>query len=204
FFDFLATGGLQFRPAAGRIDAGDPNLDGISQAQSRLLAVDQRHLGPVQLLAPAGKPPRGKHPLVDVAELAAEGDEGAGPDHAGDLAFELGVWAALAELALAQVGGADVDGTPLHLHRLALTGRAVGGDLADLGQARRLLPLPQRRQQGPVPDPVGVAPYRRGEVGVGSAAEAGVAAVALAVDGLLEGAEHERCIRLAAVPAPRG
>ena len=31
-----------------------------------------------------------------------------------------------------------------------------------------------------------------------------MAAVALAVGGLLEGAEHERCIRLAAVPAPRG
>ena len=31
-----------------------------------------------------------------------------------------------------------------------------------------------------------------------------MAAVALAVVGLLEGSEHERCIRLAAVPAPRG
>ena len=31
-----------------------------------------------------------------------------------------------------------------------------------------------------------------------------MAAVALAVGGLFEGAEHERCIRLAAVPAPRG
>ena len=51
---------------------------------------------------------------------------------------------------------------------------------------------------------VGIAPDRRGEVAVGGAAEPGVAAVALAVGGLLEGAEHERCIRLAAVPAPRG
>ena len=53
-------------------------------------------------------------------------------------------------------------------------------------------------------DQVRVAADRRGEMGVGGAAEPGVAAVSLAVGGLFEGTKHERCIRLAAVPAPRG
>ena len=80
---------------------------------------------------------------------------------------------------------------------------AVPGHLARLGRPRRLLPLPQRRQQRPVDEQVGIAADRRGEVAVGGAAEAGVAAVAVAVGGLHQGTEHERCIRLAAVPAPR-
>ena len=87
--------------------------------------------------------------------------------------------------------------------RLALALAAVPGHLARLGRPRRLLPLAQRRQQRPVHEQVGVAPDRRGEVAVGRAAEAGMTAVAVAVGGLLQGTEHERCIRLPAVPAPR-
>ena len=89
------------------------------------------------------------------------------------------------------------------LRRLALALAAVAGHLARLGRPRRLLPLAQRRQQSPVDDEVRVAADRRGEVAVGGAAEAGMAAVAVAVGGLYQGTEHERCIRLAAVPAPR-
>ena len=117
-----------------------------------LAAPAQRHLGAVELVALAGQRPRRQHPLVDVAELAAEGDEGAGPDHPGDLALEDRVEAALAELALEQVGGADVVGAALDLGRLALAGRGVGGGVAAVAQRRRLLPLPQRRQQRPVDD----------------------------------------------------
>ncbi len=52
-------------------------------------------------------------------------------------------------------------------------------------------------------DQVRVAADRRGEMAVGGAAEPGVTAVALAVGGLFEGTQHERCIRVAAVPASR-
>jgi len=53
-----------------------------------------------------------------------------------------------------------------------------------------------------VDDQVGIAADRRGEVAIGGAAQSGMAAVALAVGGLFEGSQHERCICPAAVPAP--
>src|SRR5262249_46861855 len=158
----------------------------------------QRRLGRVQLEVVAGHPPGRQEALVDVPELAAEGDEGTGADHPRDLAGEGGLLAALGPLALEQEGGADVLGVALDPHRLALELAAAQGDAARLRPPRRLLPLAERRQQRPVYDEVGIAPDRRGEVTVGGAAEAGVAAVALAVVGLLERSEHEGCIRLAA------
>ena len=63
-------------------------------------------------------------------------------------------------------------------------------------------PAPSADEQGPVGDEVRIAADRRGEVRVGGAAEPGVAEVAVAVVGLLQRAQHERCIRLAAVAAP--
>ncbi len=147
--------------------------------------------------------PRREETLVDVAQLAAEGDEGPGADRPRDLTPEGRLGAALGQLALEQVGGADVVGVALDPRRLALALAAVPGHLARLGGPRRLLPLAQGRQQRPVHEQVGVAADRRGEVTVGGAAQSGVAAVAVAVGGLHQGAEHERCIRLAAMSAPR-
>src|SRR5205085_930141 len=80
------------------------------------------------------------------------------------------------ELSLEQVGSANVVGGTLDAHRLPLLLAAAPGRLAGLGQARRLLPLVQRRQQRAMHDEGRIAADRRGEVAGAGTAEPGVTA----------------------------
>src|SRR6476619_1671699 len=219
FFPFLAIHRLQLDSTACCFNPTHP--DGYRIAEPQLatgLLADQRRLALVQLEALSPTQAAGRQEaLVNIAELAAEADEGAGADQPRNLAREdeccidhamrgrcsVRSCASLAQLALEQESGADVVGPPLDAHRLALTLAAVPGSLARFGSARCQLALAQRSQQGTVDDEVRVAPDRRGEMTVGGAAEPGVAAVALAVLSLFEGTQHKRCIRGATVPASR-
>ena len=103
--------------------------------------------------------------------------------------------AALEELRLEQPGEADVVGEVLDLGRLALAGRGVLGEVAQvLGQ--RLVGDAELAEERAVDDQVRVTADRAREMAVGRAREAGVAEVARVVAGLLERPEYERGERL--------
>src|SRR4051812_8183727 len=92
FLSFLAIGGLPVAAPARRLDLVDRDADLVAAPDSASgLAADQGGLQLVQLEALAAQPAGRQEALVDVAELAAEGDKGAGADHAGHLAGELTV-----------------------------------------------------------------------------------------------------------------
>src|SRR4051794_34333203 len=104
-------GRLEVDPAPGRFDPGDPHAHGAAHPDPapRGLA-DQRRLGLVEREEVLAAQAAGRQEsLEDVAELAAEGDEGSRADHPGHLAGEaLLAVAVLAQLALEQESRADV------------------------------------------------------------------------------------------------
>ena len=195
----------QVDPAARRLDAVDADPDRVAHADRRPLAgADQHRLGRVELVAlAAADQPRRQEPLVDVGHRPAEADEGAAADHSRNLAVEAASRGRASNSSRRSRKAAQTS-SPVRSALAESRSRSeqcTAASAMQLGAGRVLLGADQR-QQRPVGDQVGVAADRRGEVGVGGAAEAGVAEVRLAVVGLLHGSEHERCIRLAAVAAP--
>src|SRR5580765_4858320 len=103
-------------------------------------------------------------------EDAAEADEQSGRDHAGDLPRPRLVPAPVEELRLEQPGEADVVGEVLQLGRLALAGRCVFCQVAQMLR-ERLVGGSELAKQCAVDDEVGVAPDRAREMGVRRARE---------------------------------
>src|SRR5262245_60409363 len=113
----------QVDAAARRVDPLDADRDRIPEPdRGAPLEADQHRLGLIELVAlTAADPARRQEAFVDVGELAGEANEGAGPDHAGDLALERSLRAGVEQLPLEQERGADRVGVALNASRLPLS-----------------------------------------------------------------------------------
>ncbi len=129
----------------------------------------------VELPPVAAQAPDGHEPL----EPVAEGHEGAGADHPGDLPLPLLVPGALGvALALEQEAARHAVGVALDRQRVALARRRPQPRVLEPVGARRLLARALGGEQRAVAHEVGVAADGRREVAVAGEREAGVPQVA--------------------------
>ena len=133
----------------------------------------------VEIESVVAQQPHGQQSLIHVPELAPEAHERSRADHAGDLALEAAPPARLEQLTPEQEGPADAIGVALDRRSLALTLGAAPAGISHRPGVGLVLSRPDRGQERAVDDEVRVAADRRGEVGVGRAAQPGVAEVAL-------------------------
>src|SRR6266498_2702269 len=194
----------QVHASARRIHGVHADADRVPKAQcASAPPADQRRLGLVQVESLPAQQPHWQQALVDVGELAAEAHECPGADHPGHLSLEASLPARFEQLPPEQERRAHPIGVALDRDCLPLALGASPRGLPDPLWLGFLLSRSDREQEGPVGNEVRVPANRRSEVRVVGAPEPGMPLVSIAVVGLLQGSQHERCIRVFAMTAPR-